>query len=341
MTSLRFSQVTKKYGKKTAVNKLDLTILSGEIVSLIGPSGCGKTTCLRMVAGVEKPDSGEIFFGEKIMSGRGEYVLPEKRGVGFLFQEFALFPHLSVIENVLFGLKNRRGRDARKRAEELLEQAGVLPLAKDYPGTLSGGEQQRVALARALAPSPKLILMDEPFSNLDPLRRDSMRKLTLDLLREENATCLMVTHDADDAMRMADRIAVMNEGKLVQFDKPGEIYRHPADPLTARLLGRVNEWSGPVMGGQVETPFGTFDAPGDAEEVRILVRPHDFIGPGSGENISVLVRQARLLGGDWQVEIAFDDGTIWEVRWPTRQPPQPGVREKLRIRPDAVTVFGL
>ncbi|MEC7721533.1 MAG: ABC transporter ATP-binding protein, partial [Pseudomonadota bacterium] len=248
MRSVSLSDVVCTIQGKNAVNGISLNIKPGEIICFLGPSGCGKTTSLRLIGGIVKPNNGEISIDDEIVSSVSFQVPPEDRHIGFLFQDFALFPHLSVMQNVLFGLNIQKHEDADARAGRMLALTGVSHLAERYPDTLSGGEQQRVALARAIAPAPGLVLMDEPFSNLDPPLRADMRRLTVSLLRGEHtdispATGIIVTHDAVDAMHMADKIAVMSEGQIVQFDKPDQIYENPASPLVVKLMGASNEWT--------------------------------------------------------------------------------------------------
>ncbi len=211
------------------------------MVCLLGPSGCGKTTLLRVAAGIEKPTAGRVLINDSEVAGPDRFVPPEKRNVGLMFQDFALFPHLSILDNVAFGLKSLPREDARREALAALARVGLERYAGDYPHILSGGEQQRVALARAIVPRPAVMLMDEPFSGLDVQLRERLQEETLRLLRETRATCLIVTHAPAEAIRLGDRIAVMRAGRLVQAGKAEELYRNPADLFVARLFSEINE----------------------------------------------------------------------------------------------------
>ena len=240
--ALSFRNVSCRFDGADVVDGVSFDIQAGEIICLLGPSGCGKTTSLRLAAGMEVPSGGEIYLAGECVSTPQDVAPPEARGIGFLFQDFALFPHLSVYENVTFGLGHLPKEEQKARALELLNAVGLSGFASKYPNILSGGEQQRAALARAMAAKPKLVLMDEPFSNLDPQLRDQMRDLTLRLLRENGAAGLIVTHDAADALRMADRIAVQNKGQILQMDTPEAIYQNPVDLHVAAMFGPLNIW---------------------------------------------------------------------------------------------------
>ena len=238
---LTFEQVERRYQGSMALAGLSLDIAPAEVVCLLGPSGCGKTTLLRIAAGIERPTGGRVLINDQEVAGPARFVAPEKRNVGLMFQDFALFPHLTILDNVAFGLKSLPREDARREALATLARVGLERYAADYPHILSGGEQQRVALARAIVPRPAVMLMDEPFSGLDVQLRERLQEETLALLRETRATCLIVTHAPSEAIRMGDRIAVMRAGRLVQAGKAEALYRNPADLFVARLFSEINE----------------------------------------------------------------------------------------------------
>ncbi|MEA2116860.1 ABC transporter ATP-binding protein [Halovibrio sp. HP20-50] len=272
--SLRGVQHT--FAANQVVKGVDLDIAPGEVVCLLGPSGCGKTTLLRIAAGLEVLQKGEVSLeGVSIAAPGKRHVPPEKRNVGLAFQDSALFPHLSVLENVAFGLKHLPSQQRRERAVELLTQLGMGDYVETYPHMLSGGQQQRVALARALAPRPRLMLLDEPFSSLDARLRDRIRDDTLHVLKKLGSATLLVTHDPEEAMFMADRIALMRDGKIIQTGTPRELYCAPSDPFVVTFFGDVNELNGTVKGGKVQTPLGVVDASWlpEGSDAHIMIRP--------------------------------------------------------------------
>ncbi|MGB6907079.1 MAG: ABC transporter ATP-binding protein, partial [Methyloceanibacter sp.] len=224
---LTFEDVSRRYGDSLALDHVSLDVPPGEVLCLLGPSGCGKTTLLRVASGVERPSSGRVLLDGQEVAGPDHFVPPEKRGVGLMFQDFALFPHLTLRQNVAFGLRSLTRSQANAEALAALARVGLAHYASAYPHILSGGEQQRVALARAIAPRPSVLLMDEPFSGLDPRLRERMREETLAILHETRATCIVVTHDAEEAMRMGDQLALMRRGRVVQTGKPLDLYRAP------------------------------------------------------------------------------------------------------------------
>ncbi len=281
--------VAKAFDGTEAVREVSLDITRGELFTVLGPSGCGKTTLLRLVAGFERPSAGEVRVGDRLVAGDGTWVPAERRRIGMVFQEYALFPHLTVERNVAFGLSRRErrsGGEAAPRARTALELVGLQHKAGRLPHELSGGERQRVALARALAPQPELVLLDEPFSGLDATLRADLRREVELILREAEATAVLVTHDQEEALSLADRLAVMRAGRIVQTGAPEEVYARPADRWAAGFLGEVNVVSGVPRGGRaVETWLGSFDARGgaaraDAAEsmatVHLAVRPEQL-----------------------------------------------------------------
>lgn len=257
---LSFEDIRHDYDGQRTLDGVSLTAEPGEVLCLLGPSGSGKTTLLRLAAGLEAPKHGRIFLNSQEISGPNVFIPPERRGVGLMFQDFALFPHMSVFENVRFGLTELSEADAAKEAMAALERVGLGHYARQYPHALSGGEQQRVALARALAPRPSVLLMDEPFSGLDSRLKDTVRDETLAILRETRATTLVVTHDSEEAMRIADRIALLKDGRLVQFGTAEDLYHRPRDLFAAAFFSELNVFHCVAQSGTVETPLGVFAA---------------------------------------------------------------------------------
>lgn len=302
---LTFENVERWYGEARALRGFSLEIAPAEVVCLLGPSGCGKTTLLRVAAGIEKPSSGRILINEREMAGPSRFVPPEQRGIGLMFQDFALFPHLSILDNVAFGLKALPRADALREARTMLARVGLERLETEFPHTLSGGQQQRVALARALVPRPSVVLMDEPFSGLDVQLRDSMQEETRALLRETRATSMIVTHHPEEAMRLADRIAVMHRGRLAQVGTAEDLYNRPADLFVARLFSEINEIAYRVAKGEIETPFGRIPAKGIAEgETAILcIRERGFRLTKTEPGLSGRVLQDKFLGDVRLLEI--------------------------------------
>ena len=263
-------RVSKRFGTTPAVADASLCADRGEFVALLGPSGCGKTTLLRLIAGFEAPDAGAVDIAGRRVAGNGTWVPPEKRRVGMMFQDYALFPHLTVAENVGFGV-HRAHRGAR--VLEVVRCVGLEGLEQRYPHELSGGQQQRVALARALAPEPELVLLDEPWSNVDPSLRASLRDEIVALLRTLDVTTVLVTHDREEAFSIADRIALMRDGTVVQEGSPEALYLSPASRWAAEFVGAGNFVPGLVRDGHVDTPLGAFPVNGasGARTVEVLV----------------------------------------------------------------------
>ncbi len=307
--ALAFDGVTQRFGGVTALRDVSLSIEPGEIVALLGQSGCGKTTLLRLAAGVERPSAGRVLLEGRDVSSPDSFVEPERRGVGLVFQDYALFPHLTVLENVRFGLARRgEGGAADATARRAIARVGLADLADSYPHMLSGGEQQRVALARAVAPRPGVLLMDEPFSNLDRRLRDVVRDETAALLHETGATSIIVTHDPEDAMRIADRIVLMRAGAIVQIGTGEDLYRRPGSLFAARFFCDFTEVAGPVVRGAVDTPFGRFPARGLAEgsEAVACIRPHAVRIVPKGFCLPGRVVTRRFLGEVDHLLIAVD-----------------------------------
>ena len=350
---LQVQSLSCQFGGREVVAELDLQVEAGQVMCLLGPSGCGKSTSLRMIAGVETPASGRILIDGAEVFGMSTNLPPEGRGVGLMFQDFALFPHLTVAKNVGFGLSGDRAAKAL-RVDELLEKVNLSGFQNKHPHELSGGEQQRVALARALAPRPKVMLMDEPFSGLDNRLRDGIRDATLEVLKAEGAAVLLVTHEPDEAMRMADEIALMRDGRLVQRGAPYNIYNKPVDRAAAAFFSDINVIRGTSRGALTDTPFGAFLTPGhgDGDEVDIVIRPQhlkiDFDRAGRGPNPTRsegtpargVVQRARYLGRESLVEFKMEfDGSILTASVPGVFLPKAQTPLWLMIRRDRCYVF--
>ena len=337
MSEVVLTGVAKSFGSVRAVEKVDLEIARGELMAVLGPSGCGKTTLLRLVAGFERPDAGRISVGGRELAGPECFVVPEKRRVGIVFQDYALFPHLTVESNVAFGL-SRHERDERERVtQRTLELVGLQHKAGSHPHELSGGERQRVALARALAPAPELILLDEPFSSLDATLRAGLRREVELILRDAGATALLVTHDQEEALSLADRLAVMREGRIVQVGAPQEVYGRPATRWTAGFVGDVNVLSGIAHGSGVETELGVFDVGAPASgSVHVAVRPEQLeLRADAGGNAEVVAREFR--GHDVLYRLRHEGGRTVLVQLPSLELHDVGARVFVRPVPDAVT----
>jgi len=310
VVALRCNGVFKRFGATAALDGFDLLLRKGTLLALLGPSGCGKTTALRVMAGFERPSAGSVWVGRKRVAGSGAWVPPEKRSIGMVFQDWALFPHLDVWHNVAFGL----GRDRNDRVREVLSMVDLVGLERRSPHELSGGQQQRVALARALAPGPEVILLDEPFSNLDATLRASVRAEVRQVLREAGATAIFVTHDQEEALSMADELAVMVAGRIVQVGAPHEVYGMPASADVAALVGEANFFRGIVREQIAFTPLGDVPAPGLADgPVEVMVRP-EAVRLSSDEGAAGRIVDAEFYGHDQLVRASLGDGTILEAR---------------------------
>ncbi|PRY26237.1 iron(III) transport system ATP-binding protein [Aliiruegeria haliotis] len=350
---LEIDQITRHFDGRDVVAGVSLSVTPGQVTCLLGPSGCGKSTTLRIVAGVDRQTTGRILVDGVVVSDDGRHAPPEHRGIGLMFQDFALFPHLSVAHNVAFGLDGGlRRHEARVR--ELLERVDLGGFFDAFPHQLSGGEQQRVALVRALAPRPAIMLMDEPFSGLDNRLRDEIRDRTLALLKEENTAVLLVTHEPDEAMRMADEIALMRAGRIVQQGAPYHVYNTPVDRAAAGFFSDINVLRGTSRGALTDTPFGQFLTPGlsDGAPVEIVIRPQhlriDFDRQGRGPNPTAsdgvaargVVQRARFMGRESLVEFRMDhDGSSLKATVPAVFLPKPGTPLWLTLRRDRCFVF--
>ena len=351
--SIAFTDVRHRYPERGEVLRgLDLRVGEGEILCLLGPSGCGKTTLLRLAAGLEPLQHGRITLRGDTLAEPGREVPPEARGIGYVFQDYALFPHLSVADNVAFGLRRVARGERKWRIMDALARVGLEAYATAWPYMLSGGQQQRVALARALAPRPAVLLLDEAFASLDARLREQVRDDTLHVLQQAGIATLIVTHDAEEAMFMADRIALMNEGRIEQLGTPAELYLEPASRFVATFLGEVNRLPARLRGGRVETPIGPITLGnragplgGEGATVEVLLRPEglrvtptDAVGAAPAE-----VEACRLLGATTLVHLAVPDGGGGLLHLHARLPPGTiltrGDQVGVRMDPERAFVF--
>lgn len=317
--AVRLTGVSKSYGSVSALDDVSLELRAGTMLALLGPSGCGKTTALRLISGFERPDSGTIEVSGRRVASSGSMIPPERRRVGLVFQDLALFPHLSVRDNVAYGI--RRDPDQAVRVDELLEMVGLSVDAERMPHQLSGGMQQRVALARAIAPRPDVLLLDEPFSSLDQAMRTQLRAEVRQILREARQSAVFVTHDQGEALTVADRVAVMTRGKVLQVAPPEVIYAEPATPYVATFVGVSNLVPAEVDGGFARTRFGLVRLIGTEAQrpqghALCLLRPEHFSveeapdGPSSPNGWEVIDR--RFSGSEVLLELRSDDGEqLW------------------------------
>ena len=334
--------LTKTYpgSEEPAVESLSFAVNEGEVLAILGPSGCGKTTTLRLLAGFEVPDSGEVRLRDQVVASTDDWVRPEKRGLGMVFQHVALFPHLTATQNVLYGLTRMGGEEKRRRAEEMLDLVGMDGFGKRYPHQLSGGQQQRVALARALAPGPLVLLMDEPFGSLDADMRAQMRREVKALLSQLGTTAILVTHDQEEAFLMADRILILNRGSLLQLNTPDNIYHRPASRFEARFVGLAEFVPAELEDRRVVTELGSFPYEGSApaEAVDLLVRPDDIeIEPdGSGDGVIV---GREFKGADNLYSIRLPSGRLVRAVQPSEPVYHVGERVKVHARLAHVILF--
>lgn len=312
MIAVRCQGLSKNFGQVCAVDGVNLALLQGRFLALLGPSGCGKTTALRLLAGFEPPDRGEIEIGGRLVNAPGLQVPPEQRSVGMVFQEYALFPHLNIADNIAYGIP--KGVNKKKRVEEMLSLVGLANTASRMPHELSGGQQQRVALARALAPQPTLILLDEPFSNLDAALRQGIREEVRQILRQAQATAIFVTHDQEEALSLADEVAVMMDGTILQIASPQQLYLRPARREVAAFVGEANFLVGVANGTSVTCALGDLPlAEATYGPVEVLIRPEmvclqpDPTGAGC-------IQQISFFGHDQLVQVSLPDGLRLQAR---------------------------
>jgi iron(III) transport system ATP-binding protein len=340
---VRLDHVCKSFGGLRALDRVSLTVGAGEVLCLLGPSGCGKSTLLRVIAGVDEPDAGEIAIGGAVVASPKRFLPPERRGVGLMFQDYTLFPHLTVIENVAYGLTRLGRAVARREAQSALDRIGLGNRGQCYPHMLSGGQQQRVALARALAPRPAVLLMDEPFSGLDAQLREEIREDTIAILREARATAIIVTHDPEEAMHLGDRIAVMSQGRLLQAGTAEELYTAPRALFVAQTLSEVSVFPCKVRSGRAATALGVFPAFGvrDGAATLCVKQSAVVIEPATREGLPGRVLDMRFLGSHvlYHVAVAGLDAPL-KVKICGAAAVKPGDDVCLHLQPGAVTVFG-
>ncbi|MFQ5587724.1 MAG: ABC transporter ATP-binding protein [Nitrospiria bacterium] len=314
MTVIELIKVSKSYPReqRPAAFDVSLKVEKGETLALLGPSGSGKTTVLRLIAGFEAPDEGRVFLNGRVVSEPGSTLPPEKRGVGMVFQDYALFPHLTVEKNIVFGLRAGTSAERARKVADILEMVGLSEYHRRYPHELSGGQQQRVALARALAPDPAVVLLDEPFSSLDPDMCVRMREDVLAILRKTGSTAVLVTHDHEEAFSMADKVALLNQGRLEQFDTPEGVYHTPRTPFAADFVGRADFIPAVVEGGKLVTEIGCLENKTpfrEGAEVVVMIRPDDIdLRPNTQGRAVILDRQFR--GSENHYRVRLSSGQI-------------------------------
>ena len=303
--ALDFIDVRHGYDRQIVLDGLSLHVPAGRVTCLLGPSGCGKTTLLRIAAGLERPWSGRVLLGGREVDGDGVHLPPEQRGIGFVFQDFALFPHLDVLGNVAFGIRSGHRADRQARARALLERLGIGDKADVHPHLLSGGQQQRVALARAMAPDPAVLLLDEPFSGLDTVLRRGVYEDLRNLLGQTGVTAVVVTHDPVEAMILGDSIVLMNQGRIEQQGAPEALYRRPENPFVMRFLGEANTLSAHRDGTDAVTPLGRYPAPAGDGPLCAMVRPERIaVSPAGG--LPARVQASVFLGRAVRLHLDLD-----------------------------------
>ena len=329
--AIRCTGLAKGFGAIRAVEQLDLTVEQGQVLALLGPSGCGKTTALRLIAGFETPDAGTVEIGGRIVAGPRTLLAPEKRQVGMVFQEYALFPHLKVVDNIAYGLPRKPGRT--ERVIEVMALASLEGLEKRMPHQLSGGQQQRVALARALAPEPEVLLLDEPFSNLDAVLRTQVRQDTRDILKASDVTAIFVTHSREEAMVMGDVIAVMNQGRWEQVDTPQRIFHAPATRFVASFMGIADFLPAHLANGTLHTELGSIPLPRgltDDNHVEVMVRPDDVNLRPSESGQSVIIERT-FQGAFYLYRVALPSGSVVHCLEPHTEEHAVGTRVDVRL----------
>lgn len=343
MDGLQLENISHSFVGNRVVDSVDLRVETGDVVCLLGPSGCGKTTTLRIAAGLETLQAGRVVIDGREVARSGWQLPPEARAIGMVFQDYALFPHLTVMENIVFGVRELPSVERRKVALNLLQRLNMGRFAEAYPHTLSGGEQQRVALARALAPKPRVMLLDEPFASLDVRLRDAVRDDTLAVLKDAGTATLLVTHDPEEAMRMADRVAVMRDGRIVQEGSPDVIYSAPVDRFVAEFFGELNVIPCQAGGDDcVSTPLGKVPLAGhnSGANFEVVARLEAIKINGLSDGAPAHVVASRSLGAFGLVEIRLTaDGTLLRSRVDHASIPAPGSNVSVTLEPYGAFVF--
>ena len=338
MNILSLQSVSKKYPGQNlgAVLEFSLEIVHKELMALVGESGSGKTTILRLIAGFEFPDSGSIALDGQIIAGEGKYLAPEKREIGLVFQDFALFPHMNVFNNIAFGISSKKKHERMDKVNALLELVKLKNASSKYPHQLSGGEQQRVALARSLAPDPKVLLLDEPFSNLDEMQKFQMRSEIKEILQEASITTILVTHDTKDALAIADRISIIQNGKLLQVSSPSDLYENPHNGYVSNFFGTVNILNVVFKDGKLISKFGIFEwEVSKSKGSKVCVRPEDvLISDGSG--VEVVLNEKTYAGDHYlaHVSLPSDNTEKLTIKIKNRESLKEGDRFFIKIDPD-------
>ena len=316
--ALQVEGISKAFDGTPVVKNISLEAESGEFITLLGPSGCGKTTTLRLLAGFEQPDSGSICINRQTVAARNVFIPAEKRRIGMVFQDYALFPHLNVTDNIAFGLQGQR-KEKQKRADAMLELVGLQDYGDRMPYELSGGQQQRVALARALAPQPDIVLLDEPFSNLDAALRTQVRGEVRSILREAGTTTIFVTHDQEEALSLSDKVAVIFEGKLHQIGTPFELYTRPVTKQVASFIGEANILPATAHGSRATSPLGKHRLLFPKEgEVEVLVRPDMLHLQPTDEGKPAVILWREYYGHNQRIGLRLEDGTLLIARADTQ-----------------------
>ncbi|WP_313135496.1 ABC transporter ATP-binding protein [Paracoccus jeotgali] len=332
--ALALTGVMRSFSGRQVLSDISLTVPQGHITCLLGPSGCGKSTLLRLIAGVDRPDGGRIELNGEPIADDGIFVQPENRHIGFMFQDYALFPHLSVRDNLAFGLKHLDRATRAQRIDEIAGRIGITALLPRFPHSLSGGEQQRVALARALAPQPGILLMDEPFSNLDRGLRERVRRDTTELLHQLGTTAIIVTHDPEEALAIGDMIVLMRDGRIEQQGTPFDIYDRPRSAYAAEFMGPCNRLVGIWRHGEIETPIGRFAGTLDLPEgspALACIRPQALSVEADGAGISARIVSKTFIGESEQIEVSVHP-LFKPLRMHSHERIPMGVGEKVSLR---------